>query len=143
MGAAENRRLAEEAIEAMDTHDVDRLVSLYAEDAVRETVGMAVQRGHAEIKAFYQNAFTGIPDARIRPLRTMADDDEACIEWEESGANTGMSQLYDGSTSWGTGRSYTARVAVHDTIRDSKVTVRRLFVNYLDVFGRVGLLASH
>jgi uncharacterized protein (TIGR02246 family) len=142
MGAAENRRLAEEAIDAMDNHDVDRLVSLYAEDAVRETVGMAVQRGHEEIKAFYHNAFTGIPDARVRALSVMADDDGACIEWEESGTSTGVSQMYDGSTSSGTGRTYTARVAVHDTIRNGKITVRRLFVNYLDVFGQLGLLPS-
>ena len=57
MGAAENRRLMEETIQAMDDHDAERLAGFYAEDAVRETVGMAVQRGREEIQAFYQMAF--------------------------------------------------------------------------------------
>src|SRR5258708_16838966 len=142
MGAAENRRLMEETIQAMDDHDAERLAGFYAEDAVRETVGMAVQRGREEIQAFYQMAFTTIPDDRIRVISIMADDDGAWVEWEESGTNTGVGTHYDGNVAAGTGNSYTARVAVHDTIRNGKIVERRLFVNYLNVFGQLGLLPT-
>jgi uncharacterized protein (TIGR02246 family) len=142
MGAAENRRLVEDAIEAMDARDADRLAGFYAEDAVRETVGMAVQRGREEIRAFYEMAFAAIPDARVRLLSVMTDDDGAWVEWEESGTNTGAGTHYDGNVAPGTGNSYTARVGVHDTIRNGKIAERRLFVNYLDVFGQLGLLPT-
>jgi len=83
MGATENRRLAEEAIEQWTTTTWTASLASTPRTRVRETVGMAVQRGHEEIKAFYHNAFTGIPDARVRALSVMADDDGTCIEWEE------------------------------------------------------------
>jgi ketosteroid isomerase-like protein len=72
----------------------------------------------------------------------MSDDDGAWVEWEESGTNTGVSTHYDGNVADGTGKSYTARVAVHDTIRGGKIVERRLFVNYLSVFGQLGLLPT-
>jgi len=50
--------------------------------------------------------------------------------------------MYDGSTSSGTGHTYYARVAVHDTIRNGKITVRRLFVTTSTWFGQLGLLPS-
>jgi ketosteroid isomerase-like protein len=131
-----------ETVEAMDAHDAARLADCYTEDAVRETIGMAVQRGREEIRDFYQMAFTGIPDARIRLISLMADDDGAWLEWEETGTNTGVSRRYDGNVAEGTGKSYTARVAVHDTIRNGKIVERRLFVNYLNVFSQLGLLPT-
>jgi uncharacterized protein (TIGR02246 family) len=142
LAAAENRRLVEETVQAMDAHDVDLLVSFYSEDAVRETVGMAVQRGRDEIRAFYQMAFAGIPDARTRLVSVMADDDGAWVEWEEAATLLGDGKNYDGTVAPATGRTLEHRVAAHDTIRNGKIVERRLFVNYLNVFDQLGLLPS-
>src|SRR5687768_7174515 len=75
---------------AMATHDPDRILALYADDAVWEEVPLnLVARGQAEIRAHLERVFAATPDIAYDVTGGFAAGDRAAAEWTITGTLTG------------------------------------------------------
>lgn len=72
---------------AVDDHDLDALVSCFAENYRNETPvhpGRGFE-GHEQVRTNWQRIFAGVPDIRAELLRTAVDGDRVWSEWEMRG----------------------------------------------------------
>ncbi len=69
---------------ALNAHDVDGLVSCFAEDYVNETPAHPSRsfRGDSQVRANWSRIFASVPDVQARVLRTSADGTALWTEWE-------------------------------------------------------------
>lgn len=85
-----NIRLIEQAFAFETTHEIDKILTLFAEDAVFEDVPMdIVARGHAEIRNLFETMFVSMPDFTMTAVSVMADEDGGSAEWIQSGTFSG------------------------------------------------------
>ncbi len=81
---------AKDLLAAWTSHQVEKVLSFYDDDAVFEDVALGrVMRGKEEIRAFVKETFTGFPDFEIGMKSFLASDGHVCIEWMSSGTHNG------------------------------------------------------
>ncbi len=84
---------------AVDDHDLDALVSCFAENYRNETPvhpGRGFE-GHDQVRTNWQRIFAGVPDIRAEVLRTAFDGDFVWSEWEMRGTRRdGVAHLMRG-----------------------------------------------
>lgn len=74
-------------VQAVNEHDLDGLVSCFADDYVNETP-VHPQRGFEgsdQVRTNWTQLFAGVPDIEAAVLRRAADDERVWTEWEMSG----------------------------------------------------------
>jgi steroid delta-isomerase-like uncharacterized protein len=76
-------------MQAMAAHDIDKVVSFYARDAVLEAYGMPDSVGRDEIKTHLQAAFAAFPDLQFKPTRIWVRDHTAVVESVATGTLRG------------------------------------------------------
>jgi steroid delta-isomerase-like uncharacterized protein len=87
--AKENKAIAELFIESINKQEIDKLVSLFAEDCLYEEV--ASGRSYADkkgIAAYITSTLSGIPDSKFEINSIVTNDTMAVIEWTWKGTNT-------------------------------------------------------
>ncbi len=83
---------------AFDEHDLERIMSFFADDAVfegprgPEAWGQRFE-GREAIRAAFAARFEGIPDVRYRQDRHFADGDRGASEWTLSGTTVGGERI--------------------------------------------------
>ena len=91
------KRLLIEHTDAWNSHDIDRLMNLFADDCVFEASGGPESygrrfEGRAQVRAAFVNVFDSMPDAKWGDGRHFAiSDDYGVSEWRLTGT------LLDGS----------------------------------------------
>lgn len=86
----ENQRLIEQVYEFETSHEIDKVLALFAEDATYEDVPLEVMaRGHAEIRNLLETMFVAMPDFAIRPVSIVTNEDSERAEWIQSGTFCG------------------------------------------------------
>lgn len=84
-----------------------RLAALYLEDAVFEDIPFGVvARGHAEMKQFWQQTWTSMPDFTMTLVSVVADEHRGGAEWIMSATHSGDFPKYQA-----TGKSFSLRAA--------------------------------
>lgn len=80
----------ERLLAAVNAHDLDGLVSCFAEDYVNETPAHPQRgfRGNEQVRRNWTRILAGVPDIRARVPRTAVDGDTAWTEWELAGTRT-------------------------------------------------------
>ena len=79
---------AEEA--AWASRDIERILSCYAHDCLYEDLAAGKHsRGHAQIRAFLEEAFLGVPDFRVELVSFFGCDERICAEGVMHGMHTG------------------------------------------------------
>ena len=85
----ENETIAREFIDAWDSHDIDKLCSLFADEFVYLEV--ASGRNYSIKSNLYSYAnltIVGIPDTKFEIVSVMANEKFAAVEWIWKGTNT-------------------------------------------------------
>ena len=74
-------------LDAVNAHDLDALVSCFAEDYVNETPAHPPRgfRGNAHVRTNWTQIFASIPDIRARITDFSVDGDKVWSEWDMSG----------------------------------------------------------
>ena len=132
MGAGDNRRLVEEAIQAYNAKDIEAFVGLHNTGLAGILWYDSEQRPspeYDEIRARMDEHVTAFPDAKLRIVDLMADDDRVWFEGELTGTHKGPLKGPDGRVLPPSGRFFTIAYAVHLTIRDGKVAESHVFMN--------------
>lgn len=72
------------------SHDMNRLLTLFTEDVVYEDVTLgAVNRGHAELRAFGEGFFSGFPDVTFELRSRFTNGVNGGAEWVMRGTHKG------------------------------------------------------
>ena len=133
---------AQEYVDAWNSHDPGRVAAFFAADATYETVGSGplwVVKGLDAIKAMVSALDRFSNDAKVTLLSEMHSDDRYTIEIEETSTNTG--NIARGVPA--TNKRYTTREAeVGRLDADGKIKEARAYVDRLDIFTQLGLLAA-
>lgn len=84
------RALLERVVSAVDAHDLDGLVSCFAEGYVNETPAHPQRgfRGNQQVRRNWAQIFAGVADIRARVPRSAVDGDTLWTEWELSGTRS-------------------------------------------------------
>ena len=75
--------------DAVAARDPEAMASHWSPDGVEDLVPERVLRGPEEIKAFFREMFTAMPDLEMTVQRVVADDTHAVVEWRQTGTFTG------------------------------------------------------
>ncbi len=140
MTAADNLKLLDDWVAAYNAHDLDRLLSFFADDAIAVNEGLATVRGTAEIRAGYEGSMQGFPDNRTVIVDAIADEDRVFAVCEWSATLTGQLQRPGQEPVAPTGRSAKGLGGWRWRIRDGKIAEMLQVVNYLDIHRQLGLL---
>ena len=72
---------------AMNAHDLEAMVSCFADDYVNETPIHPVRgfQGNEQVRKNYAEIFANVPDLHARVLRSAVDGDTVWTEWDISG----------------------------------------------------------
>lgn len=82
MSEEETRRAIEIYREEHETWDVERIMSVIAEDAVWQSAGQAPLEGKAAVQANIERMAANPAKRRMRHLREWVDGNHAAVEWE-------------------------------------------------------------
>ena len=72
---------------ALNGHDLDLMVSCFAEDYVNETPVHPLRgfQGNAQVRANWTQIFASVPDIKAQIVDSNADGDKVWTEWDISG----------------------------------------------------------
>ncbi len=126
--------LAEKWIAAWNSHNPDKMLSLFTDDIVYEDVAFGeVSHGSTELRKFAASEFEGVPDLELKLLRANIHDGHGTIEWIFSGTDKDV---------YKTGKKFSVRgVSVID-MRDDKIFRNLDFYDSATLMRQVGLLPT-
>ena len=100
-------KMARDSMAAWNAHDVDKIVSLEADDAVNEVVPTGeVYHGRTEYGDYLRNTFAAFPDFKVDLKSVIASGERAVLEWVITGTFKGVLQPLGLQP---TGKSFTVR----------------------------------
>ena len=126
--------LAERWIAAWNSHNPDKMLSLFTDDIVYEDVAFGeVSHGSAELRKFAASEFEGVPDLELKLLRADIHGGHGTIEWMFSGTDKGVFK---------TGKKFSVRgVSVID-MRGGKISRNLDFYDVATIMRQVGVLPT-
>lgn len=86
----DNVRLVEQVAALQTSHETDKLLALFAEDATFEDVALGmVADGRANIREMFESIYASMPDYAQTLVSAVADKHRGGAEWIMSGTLTG------------------------------------------------------
>ncbi|MFC4532666.1 ester cyclase [Sphaerisporangium dianthi] len=134
-----SREIVRRLIEAINAHDLPRVLECYNPDAVLVTPA-GIAEGWDEIASFYEQFFAGFADFRQTAwLEEDRDDhDPAITEWTLTGTHTGPFLLPDGHVLEGTGRRVAVRASCAAHIENGRIMTHREYLDQLELYSQLG-----
>jgi steroid delta-isomerase-like uncharacterized protein len=91
--ATETVRTAEETVrsyfDAVMARDPAAMAEHWAGEGIEEIVPVGIFRGPEEVKAYFTELFTAVPDAELTIERLLAQDDNVLVQWRMTGTFSG------------------------------------------------------
>jgi steroid delta-isomerase-like uncharacterized protein len=75
--------------DALQHRDLDAVARLQHDDVDDDFVAVGVFRGKAAVRAFFEQLFAAVPDLSLTPVRILAGDDHATVQWRMTGTFSG------------------------------------------------------
>lgn len=86
-------RTAEETVrsyfDAVIARDPEAMAEHWAEDGIEEILPVGIFRGPEEVKAWFTELFTAVPDFDMTLDRVLAHEDDVLVQWRMNGTFTG------------------------------------------------------
>ncbi|MBO4275567.1 ester cyclase [Microbispora triticiradicis] len=129
--------------DALNDHDVHRLVDLFTEDAVFVSP-VGLMEGREQIGWFFEQFFQGFPDLHLAVwYEATGTDNPLMVEWTVTGTHAGPFLLPDGRELDATGRRITLRGSCASFVENGKIATHREYFDQLELYTQLGLhLAS-
>ena len=140
MATEEKVRTPEETVrsyfDAVIARDPAAMAEYWADEGIEEIVPVGIFRGPDEVKAYFTELFTAIPDFEMTIERTLARDDAVLVQWRASGTFTGGSLMGVEPT----GRSVELRGLDWLEVEGDKITRNTAFADGAALARGMGLL---
>ena len=126
--------IATQWIAAWNSHDPNKMLPLFTDDALYEDVAFgSVNHGKTELQKFVADEYEGVPDLELKLLRADFRGNHGTIEWTFSGTDKGVFK---------TGKKFSVRgVSVID-LRDGKISRNLDFYDSATIMRQVGILPA-
>ena len=86
-------RTAEETVQgyfdAVIARDPEKMATYWSPEGIEEILPVGIFRGPDEVKAYFTELFTAIPDFDMSIDRTLAQDQNVFVQWRASGTFSG------------------------------------------------------
>jgi steroid delta-isomerase-like uncharacterized protein len=129
-------------VDAWNSHDPERVASLFAEDGTLESMGAGPRfafQGHEDIKAYARALHQFSNDQTVALVSGLVSEDRFVVEFVETTTNTGPI----GRRTPPTNKRYTCPgVAIGRLDSNGKIREERDYMDRLDLFMQLGLLAD-
>lgn len=93
MPTKETVRTPEETVrsyfDAVIARDPEAMAEHWAEDGIEEILPVGIFRGPEEVKAWFTELFTAVPDFEMTLERVLAQENNVLVQWRASGDFTG------------------------------------------------------
>ena len=93
MATEQTTRTPEETVrsyfDAVIANDPAAMAEHWAEEGIEEIVPVGIFRGPDEVRAYFTELFTAIPDFEFTVERVLAQEDNVLVQWRMSGTFTG------------------------------------------------------
>ena len=93
MATKETVRTPEETVrsyfDAVIARDPEAMAEHWAEDGIEEILPVGIFRGPEEVKAWFTELFTAVPDFDMTLERVLAQENNVLVQWRASGDFTG------------------------------------------------------
>ena len=140
MATEQKIRTPEETVlsyfDAVIARDPAAMAEHWADEGIEDIVPVGVFRGPEEVKAYFTELFTAMPDAEMTVERTLAQDDNVLVQWRMSGT-------FDGGPLMGvdpTGRRIELRGLDWLEVEGDKITRNTAFADGAALARGMGLL---
>lgn len=131
---ASESNLMRETFLAWNSHDPDKVISFYTEDATYEDVAYGeVSHGKAEIRKFAAGFFEAVPDLKVEVVSSSAHNGRGSLEWVFSGTDKGLFK---------TGKKFSVRGASLFELGGGKCSSNRDFYDLATIMRQLGVLAE-
>lgn len=130
--------LALALIDAIDSHELERVPDLYADDAQIEDPGGARFTGGEQLKKHLQGLIEAFPDIHHEVLSTIETDTAAAVQGRITGTHAGPLAL-PGRTIAPTERPIDLRFAFHVRTDNGRITRDDLYLDRADMMQQLGL----
>ena len=121
-------------IAAWNSHDVEKFLPLFTDDAVYEDVAFGEKsKGSAELRKFFASELEGIPDLELKLERANLHGGHGTIEWVFSGTDKGV---------YKTGKKFSVRGVSVIEMRDGKISRNLDFYDLTTIMRQVGTLPA-
>ena len=136
------KKVVEDMVEAFNAHDLDRIASWYAEDALHYQPNRTEPlRGRDAIREDYRNAtWVPFPDFHFELERAFGRRDWLCVQGTLTGTHEGPIDDSDGETIPATGRSIHVPICLVVRIEDGKAAEVYEYNDHLSFMAQLGLL---
>lgn len=124
---------------AVEQHDVDSAMELYAEDAVIAAPDVGELRGRDRIAEYWHGLIDGFPDGHYESISKLESDGKAVDEGYFTGTHTGTLKGPDGETINPTGKHVRLRSCDVATVRDGKIVEHHLYFDEGEFMRQLGL----
>jgi steroid delta-isomerase-like uncharacterized protein len=134
--ATDIEKWVKEEDEAWAAKDVERILSLYADDIVYEDLALEVaHRGKEEVRTFLTGVFVTAPDFRVENRFIIASDERVCIANVLHGTNTGNFEGFPPAS----GKSFSVRSCHVCELRDGKAFRVTDYYNLVTLMRQMGM----
>ncbi|HYH59027.1 MAG TPA: ester cyclase [Thermoleophilaceae bacterium] len=93
MATESKTRTPEETVrsyfDAVIARDPDAMAEHWAEEGIEEILPVGIFRGPEEVKAYFTELFTAIPDFQMELERVLEKDNDVLVQWRASGTFSG------------------------------------------------------
>jgi hypothetical protein len=137
--AMDAKKMVEEFIKVVDSHDANKIISYFADDGVLENVPLGlVNKGKAEITAYTKTMLVDYPDINFELKSVFGSGDWAGDEWVMTGtfANNTMAK----NAVPATGRTFSVRGTSIYQIRNGKFSRESNYYDNVSFLQQVGLM---
>ena len=137
MSEHENRRIAAEAISALNAHDLDRHSALLHESCLLETELAPPAQGRKEVRRVFESILQGFPDLQLEVEQILVAGDQAITCWHATGTHKGE---YAGAPA--TNRKVDIRGCTVVRIKDGLVEHATVYGQNAKLMQQIGILKA-
>jgi steroid delta-isomerase-like uncharacterized protein len=135
--AMDTKKIIKEYFSAINAHDVNKIVSFWADDDIREDVPQGiVSTGKNEVAAFYTAMFVNFPDFKGELKSVFGAGDWAVVEYVMSGIQVN-SKRFGKPTN---GNPYSFRGAEIFQVNNGKIIKQSDYYNMMTILQQLGLM---
>ncbi|TLZ80018.1 MAG: ester cyclase [Methanobacteriota archaeon] len=137
---AENLRVIDSGIAALNAHDWDRFVRLHAESVIDlNPAAPEPIKGRAAVRAYYEQFNRAFPDLRTQKDRSFGQGDWVCLETTSSGTHKGPLLGPGGQAIPATGKSFSMKVAGVFKLERRQITEVHEYFDLAGFMAQLGL----
>jgi predicted ester cyclase len=125
---------------AIEHHDIETAMELYAENAVMSTPDMGDVRGRDRIAQYWHGLMDGFPDGHYEVAAQIESDGKAVDEGYFIGTNTQPMTGPGGERIQPTGKHVRLRSCDIATVRDGKIVEHHLYFDEAEFMRQLGLM---